>query len=267
MTRLSNLMNLRGRRALVTGAAGGLGRVMADTLAEMGADLVLVDLPHVDLAEQAKDLAKSHGVDVQTQACDLEDSQQREALAARVLDNDSSLNILVNNAAFVGTSGLTGWAEPFENQSVETWCRALEVNLTSVFHLCQLFTPSLRASQGASIINIASIYGEYGPDWSLYEGTAMANPAAYGASKGGVIQFTRWLATTLGPDIRANAISPGGIARGQPESFVERYEARTPLQRMGTEDDFRGAIAYLASGMSAYVTGQVLRVDGGWGVW
>jgi len=95
----------------------------------------------------------------------------------------------------------------------------------------------------------------------------MANPAAYAASKGGLLQLTRWLATTLAPKIRVNAISPGGIARNQPSSFVERYEARTPLGRMATEDDFRGAIAYLASDMSAYVTGQNLRVDGGWGSW
>jgi len=95
----------------------------------------------------------------------------------------------------------------------------------------------------------------------------MANPAAYGASKGGLIQFTRWLATTLAPGVRANVISPGGIARGQPKSFVEQYEKRTPLKRMATEDDFRGAVAYLASDLSAYVTGHVLSVDGGWGTW
>ena len=95
----------------------------------------------------------------------------------------------------------------------------------------------------------------------------MASPAAYGASKGGLIQFTRWLATTLAPEVRVNAISPGGVARGQPDSFVSRYEARTPLRRMATEDDFRGAVAYLATDMSAFVTGQVLAVDGGWGVW
>ena len=95
----------------------------------------------------------------------------------------------------------------------------------------------------------------------------MANPAAYAASKGGLLQLTRWLATTLAPKIRVNAISPGGIARNQPSSFVERYEARTPLGRMATEDDFRGAIAYLASDMSTYVTGQNLRVDGGWCSW
>lgn len=267
MITLSSLMDLHGRRALITGAAGGLGGTMADCLAEMGADLVLTDLPNVDLSTKAAELAKRHSVAVQVVSFNLEDAGEREALAAKVLDGNVGLDVLVNNAAFVGTSGLRGWAEPFESQSVDTWRRALEVNLTSVFHLCQLFTPALRSSQGGSIINIASIYGEYGPDWSLYEDTAMANPAAYGASKGGVIQFTRWLATTLGPDVRVNAISPGGVARGQPESFVKRYEARTPLRRMATEDDFRGPIAYLASDMSGYVTGQIVRVDGGWGIW
>ncbi len=95
----------------------------------------------------------------------------------------------------------------------------------------------------------------------------MSNPAAYGASKGGLLQLTRWLATTMAPTVRVNAISPGGIARGQAQAFVERYKARTPLGRMATEDDFRGVVAYLATDMSAYVTGQNLLVDGGWGVW
>ena len=142
----------------------------------------------------------------------------------------------------------------------------MEVNLTAVFDLCQGVTPLLRASTGPNIINIASIYGHYGPDWSLYKGTTMGNPAAYNASKGGLIQFTRWLATTLAPDVRVNAISPGGIFRNQPEIFVNRYKAKTPLGRMATEDDFRGIIAYLASDLSKYMTGQNLTVDGGWGV-
>jgi NAD(P)-dependent dehydrogenase (short-subunit alcohol dehydrogenase family) len=240
---------------------------MSETLAEMGADLVLVDLNAPGLFEQANSLVQRYGINVQVECCDLEDSTQREALAKKVLGNGKVLDVLINNAAFVGTSGLQGWSEPFEKQTLETWRRALEVNLTSVFHLCQLFVQALRESAGGNIINIASIYGEYGPDWSLYEGTLMASPAAYGASKGGVIQFTRWLATTLGPDIRANVISPGGVVRGQPDSFVDRYEKRTPLSRMATEEDFRGAVAYLASDMSSYVTGMVLRVDGGWGVW
>ena len=95
----------------------------------------------------------------------------------------------------------------------------------------------------------------------------MGNPAAYGASKGGLIQLTRWLATTLAPAVRVNAISPGGIRRNQPGQFITRYAARTPLQRMATEDDMRGAVAYMASDLSKYVTGQNLAVDGGWGIW
>ena len=127
--------------------------------------------------------------------------------------------------------------------------------------------PLLKKSRGGSIINIASIYGSYGPDYQLYEGTSMGNPAAYAASKGGLLQLTRWLATTLAPNVRVNAISPGGVFRNQPENFVKRYVARTPLRRMATEEDFCGAISYLSSDLSRYVTGQNLAVDGGWGVW
>jgi NAD(P)-dependent dehydrogenase (short-subunit alcohol dehydrogenase family) len=174
---------------------------------------------------------------------------------------------LVNNAAFVGTSNLKGWVVPFEDQTIETWHRALEVNLAAPFHLCQKLSPLLRKSRGASIINIASIYGHCGPDWRLYDGTTMGNPAAYSASKGGLIQLTRWLSTTLAPFIRVNTISPGGVFRNQPECFTRQYEARTPLQRMATEDDFIGAVTFLATDLSRYVTGQNICVDGGWGVW
>lgn len=260
-------MNLKGRRALITGAMGGLGKVMADTLAELGADLVLVDRPGSDFQSLTETLTQCWGIKVQHRHCDLEQQDQRTELMNLLKSSGERLNIVINSAAFVGTSELQGWAVPFEEQTVDTWRRALEVNLTAVFDLCQGLTPMLRAAEGASIINIASIYGEYGPDWSLYEGTHMTNPAAYGASKGGLIQFTRWLATTIAPHVRVNAISPGGVFRNQPEKFVPRYEARTPLRRMATEDDFRGAVTYLASDLSKYVTGQNLAVDGGWGVW
>jgi NAD(P)-dependent dehydrogenase (short-subunit alcohol dehydrogenase family) len=263
---INKLMDLSGRRALITGANGGLGRIITQTLAELGADLVLLDRPGVPLVEQAGDIAKAANVDVTVRYCDLENQDERQALI-KELNQHGGLDILVNNAAFVGTSDLQGWAVPFAEQSVETWRRAFEVNLTSVFHLCQGLVPLLEKSGKGSIVNIGSIYGEYGPDWSLYEGTEMGNPAAYGASKGGLIQLTRWLATTVAPSVRVNAISPGGIARGQPSAFVDRYKRRTPLGRMATEDDFRGAVAFLSSDMSAYVTGQNLFVDGGWGIW
>jgi NAD(P)-dependent dehydrogenase (short-subunit alcohol dehydrogenase family) len=101
----------------------------------------------------------------------------------------------------------------------------------------------------------------------MYENTDINNPAAYGASKAGLIQLTKWLSTTLAPDVRVNAISPGGVFTGQPKQFVDAYSSRTPLRRMANYCDFGGAIAFLATDMSEYVTGQVLNVDGGWGVW
>lgn len=259
MTTFAQLMNLRGRRAMITGGAGHIGRVMAQTLAELGADVILVDRPGTEWSEARQGIASR----VETMECDLESEQDRARLVAKV----DSLTILVSNAAFVGTSGLPGWATPFEAQRVDTWRRALEVNLTAVFDLVKGLTPVLRKSDGASIINISSLYGQYGPDYRLYEGTEMGNPAAYAASKGGLLQLTRWLATSLAPRIRVNAISPGGVFRNQPASFVSRYEARTPLGRMAVEDDFRGAVGFLASDLSAYVTGQNIAVDGGWGVW
>jgi len=267
MATIKDLVNLKGRRGLITGATGYLGKVMSETLAELGADIILVDRPGSDFDRQAGMLSERWGVNVEGLACDLEQEESRADLIAFMGKRERGLNILVNNAAFVGTSELKGWGVPFEDQTIETWRRALEVNLTAVFDLTKGLTPLLKLADGASIINVASIYGMYGPDWGLYEGTSMSNPAAYGASKGGLIQLTRWLATTIAPDIRVNAISPGGVFRNQPDSFVRKYMERTPLKRMACEDDFRGAIAYLATDMSRYVTGQNLSVDGGWGVW
>jgi NAD(P)-dependent dehydrogenase (short-subunit alcohol dehydrogenase family) len=267
MSTIKDLGNLSGRRALITGATGALGKVFAESLAELGADLVLVDLPGSNFETLSKGLVERWAVKVDHHACDLEIQVQRDRLVSDLVSSDQCLNILVNNAAFVGTTDLPGWNVPFGEQSIDTWRRAFEVNLTATFDLCQRLLPLLKNSTGANIVNIASIYGMHGPDWSLYEDMNMSNPAAYSASKGGLIQLTRWLATTLSPDVRVNAISPGGIFRNQPKEFVKRYELKTPLARMANEEDFRGAISFLTSDLSKYVTGQVLSVDGGWGIW
>tara|TARA_B110000503_G_scaffold143017_1_gene242129 strand:- start:208 stop:1011 length:804 start_codon:yes stop_codon:yes gene_type:complete len=267
MTTLASLLSLQGRRALITGGAGHIALAAAETLAELGASLVLVDRDAQRLENVRESICANWPVVVTTIVCELEDELARETMISEVIAQCGDLDILVNNAAFAGTTELRGWNEPFAAQSLETWRRAMEVNLTAGFHLSQAFLPLMRASERGSIINIGSIYGELGPDWSLYEGTSMGNPAAYAASKGGLLQLTRWLATTIAPQVRVNAISPGGVQRGQPSSFVEKYVARTPMRRMAREDDFRGAIAYLAGDASSYVTGQVMSVDGGWGVW
>lgn len=266
MDSVKTLMSMEGRRVLITGATGALGYVIADTMAELGADLLLVDRPESDF-KSLLDVLSRHGErQLFCLPCDLESQNERDSLVS-LAKASGGINVLINNAAFVGTSGLQGWALPFEQQSVETWRRAMEVNVTAAFDLSKQFAESLRSTGNASIINVGSIYGLLGPNWGLYEGTTMANPAAYAASKGGLIQLTRWMATTLAPQIRVNCISPGGISRNQPEAFVKRYEAMTPLGRMAVEDDFRGAFAYLASDLSNYVTGQNLTVDGGWSAW
>lgn len=264
---VANKFSLEGRRAIVTGGAGHLGRVFGETLVELGAHVVLVDRDAESLAVAAASVAVAGRGSVESYRCDLESGDERRALAAALGGAAEGVSVLVHNAAFVGTNDLRGWAVPFESQSLETWRRAIEVNLTAVFDVTQALLPELRRAPGPSVINVASIYGALGPDWSLYEGTTMANPAAYATSKGGLLQLTRWLATTLAPSVRVNAIVPGGIIRGQQEKFVKRYKSRTPLQRMATEDDFQGVLAFLSSDASAYVTGQAIAIDGGWSAW
>lgn len=267
MKTINELMNLCGRRALITGANGGIGQQVAATIAELGGDLILVDRPGTDYKRLLNILKSIGEIEVSCIDCDLEDGKSRTELVNRLTNADSGIDILINNAAFVGTSDLEGWVTEFQDQTVDIWRRAVEVNLTAAFDLAKGLAPKLKQSRHGTIINVASIYGILGPDYSLYEGTQMGNPAAYAASKGGLIQLTRWLATTLAPDIRVNAISPGGVFRNQPNKFVKRYELRTPLGRMATEEDFKGITAYLASDLSAYMTGQNLSVDGGWTAW
>ncbi len=264
---LRELMSLDGRVALVTGGAGHIGRAIGHALAELGANVAVVDLSPSGAEAAASELGQHWPATVAGFACDLEQSDEVRDLPRRVCERFGRIDIIVNCAAFVGTSGLEGWAVPFEQQSEKAWRRALEVNLTAPFVLVQAASADLRASGHGSVINISSIYGLSGPDWRLYEGTSLGNPAAYAASKGGLIQATRWLSTTLAPHVRVNAIAPGGVFRDTPEPFLSRYTARTPMGRMGREEDFKGAIAYLATDLSAYVTGQCLVVDGGWTVW
>jgi len=267
MRSVKALMDLRGRVACVTGGAGHIGEALGGALAELGAAIVVLDRARDATEATAARLAREYGVATLPLQLDLEDETALRAAPDEILRRFQRLDILVHCAALVGSSDLTGWSVPFPAQSSDTWRRALEVNLTAPFVLTQACGDALRTSGHGSVINVLSIYGLVGPDWGLYEGTAMGNPAAYAASKGGLLQFTRWLATTLAPHVRVNALTPGGVWRDPREEFHKRYVARTPLGRMATEEDFKGAVAYLASDLSRYVTGQNLIVDGGWTCW
>ena len=257
-----SIFSLSGRKILVTGAAGHLGRALCEYFVSDGAIVFAVDLNEKGLASLESELKPSEG-SFFAFAMDLSDEEQRAGIAEQVASRTESLDGAVFAAALVGSSDLEGWADDFAHQSVSTWRKALELNLTAPFHLTQLLEPFLSHGNGPSIVSIGSIYGSIGPDWSLYEGLDMSNPAAYGASKGGLIQLTRWLASTLAPVIRVNMVSPGGISRGQDATFVERYSRKTPIARMATEHDIVGQVVYLLSGAASYVTGQNITIDGG----
>ena len=265
---IKETMSLEGRRALITGANGTLGKQISFALAELGADLVLHDLPDTNYEVLIQSIAKiNKKVSIETIDFDLENESSRDSLIQQLILDKRPLNILVNNAALVGTSELKGWNEDFHDQSIETWRKAFEVNLTSVFHITQGLSSKISESHNSSIINIGSIYGVVGPDYSIYENTNINNPSAYSVSKAGLIHLTKWLASTLSPNIRVNSISPGGIQyKGMPENFIEAYNRKVPMNRMGVKEDIKGAIIFLASDLSSYVTGQNIMIDGGWTV-
>lgn len=267
MTGHQELFSLADKRVLVTGASGHLGSALVKWMVADGAYVYLLDRDLEQLSVVANGLEETRPHQVALFSVDLEERQERENFAKQLGGATPQLDGIVHNAAFVGTSAGEGWSTSFEQQMLEPWARSLEVNLTAPFHLTQLLMPLLKKSPSPSIVSVGSIYGILGPDWGLYEGLEMGNPAGYAASKGGMIQLTRWLATTLGPHIRANSVSPGGIARLQPKEFVDAYVAKTPLRRMANEQDIVGAIVFLLSDASAYMTGQNLMVDGGFSAW
>jgi NAD(P)-dependent dehydrogenase (short-subunit alcohol dehydrogenase family) len=240
---------------LVTGALGNVGRVLCQQLGHRGVRVI------------GTDRADFSGADIAAWVtADLEKNPDRERLVEEVKRFATGSLGIVHNASFVGDADLQGWVGPLESLSSETWNRALEVSLTASFSLTRDLSAELRRFDGGAIVHVSSIYSRLAPDWQLYEGTQLGNPPAYGVAKAGLEQLTRWLATTLSPQVRVNAVAPGGLERSQPADFVAKYEAKVPLRRMGTEADVAKAILFLLSSDSSYITGQTLVVDGGYSI-
>lgn len=267
MKTLSTLMDLAGRQAVITGGAGHIGLAAGEALVEAGASVAILDLETESCTRRAEQLNGIRGGAAVPLPCDLKDVSQIRESAARALDQLGGVDVLIHCAGYVGTTDREGWVGPFAEQSVEAWDEAMRVNLTSAFLLTQSLADSLGRTGRGSVVFVSSTQGLVAPDHAIYEGTEMSTAAAYGASKAGLNQLARYLASVLAPAVRVNVVSPGGIERGQPENFRERYEKGTPLVRMGKEEDLKGAFLYLASDLSSYVTGQNLVVDGGWTLW
>jgi NAD(P)-dependent dehydrogenase (short-subunit alcohol dehydrogenase family) len=272
--------SLAGRTAIVTGAAGLLGRQHCRALADAGALVVATDLDAAACEAVAAELrAESAGRGagpVLAVPADITSAASLQVLRDAALRISDRIDVLVNNAAsndrFEDAAAAAALSR-FEAYPVEAFRRALDVNVTGTFLACQVLGAEMARRGAGSIINIASTYGMVGPDQRIYrrpDGTqGFWKSPVYPASKGAVLAFTRFLATTWADrGVRVNSLSPGGVAQpGQEPYFVDSYAGRTPLGRMAQAHELRGAIVFLASDASSYVTGSNLVVDGGWTAW
>ncbi len=272
---IQELLDLTGCVALVTGARH-LGYDAAEALAELGATVVLTSRDAGRAAEWAGRLCRERGATAIGMALEVTDPESWRRVVDAIEGRFGRLDVLVNNAggrspSEVRPQRIEDMAADFlEGRDVAAWRATLDTNLTGAFLGCRAVAPAMKRRRRGKIISLASIDGVVGRDLELYNGAGLsATVPDYLASKAGIIGLTRGVAAALAPHgIQVNAISPGGFERGQPEEFVRRYAARVPLGRMGRDGvDIKGAVAYLATAASDYVTGHNLVVDGGWTAW
>jgi NAD(P)-dependent dehydrogenase (short-subunit alcohol dehydrogenase family) len=243
------MINLKDKIIIVTGGNGLLGSEIVLQIKKQGGIVINFDI-------NIKSNSEITEVD-----CDITDSKSINDAINIVLKQYGKIDGLVNNA-YPRTSD---WGKIFENIQIDSWKSNVDMQLNSIFYMCQSVLEKMKIQNFGSIINMASIYGVVGPDFSIYENTEMTMPAAYSAIKGGVINFSRYLSSYYGKyNIRVNCISPGGIFNNQSEIFVKNYETKVPMKRMGMPSDIAPAICFLLSDESSYITGQNIIIDGGW---
>jgi NAD(P)-dependent dehydrogenase (short-subunit alcohol dehydrogenase family) len=252
-----DLFRLDGRIALVTGGAGIYGTHITRALAEVGAHVVVASRD-LDQCRDTADKMSAEGLKVSAMRLDLGSSGSIADVCANIVAEFGRIDILFNNAVARAGGDPTTVTE-------EEWERAMRINSTGFFMASKIFGEQMIKQRSGVMVNISSIYGVVGPNFNIYEGTDMTSPANYAFAKGGMINFTRYAASFYGRfGIRVNCVSPGGFQTDQPDIFIENYSRQTPLGRMATDDDIKGAAVFLASDASGYITGQNIMVDGGW---
>ncbi len=282
MTELPGLFDLHNRVAIVTGGAGLLGSEFCLTLAQAGARVMVADLDEGSAAATATRLSEQ-GLVTQAARLDVTDPVSVRSVVATTLAAYGRLDILVNSAALdpkMDPEHLAGQASgssagpnltSFEHFPLEAWKQALDVNLTGMFLCSQAAVQPMLAQGQGVIINLSSIYGLAAPDQRLYDRPGQPThykPPYYSATKAGVLGLTQYLAAYYaGKNIRVNALTPGGVYNGHDETFTQAYAARTVIGRMAEKDEMNGALLFLASDASTYMTGANLVVDGGWTTW
>ena len=274
--------NLTAKVAVVTGGAGLLGAEFCRTLAQAGASVVIADLNINSAQDLGEELINdgSAAIAVETDVGDLTSVQK---MVKAAIDTFGRLDILINSAALdpkfdpehifspKGQSSIAELQTTFENFPLEAWNTALRVNLTGAFLCCQAASKPMLDQGSGVIVNISSIYGLNGPDQRIYhrpDQPKQFKPAYYSVTKAGILGLTRYLsAYYAGKNIRINTLTPGGVYNDHDETFVEVYSTRTILGRMANKDELNGALLYLVSDASSYMTGANLVVDGGWTTW
>jgi NAD(P)-dependent dehydrogenase (short-subunit alcohol dehydrogenase family) len=274
---LPALFDLHGRVAIVTGGAGLLGSEFCKTLVEAGARVVIADLD-IQAAERlagSLHADRQAGVAALAVATDVTDPASVQAMVGTALQAFGRLDILVNSAAldpkFDPDHNRAPQSSAFEDYPLPAWRQALEVNLTGAFLCCQAaVAPMLEQGRGV-IVNLCSIYGLAAPDQRMYQQPGKPpeyKPVYYSVTKAGILGLTHYLAAYYaGRNIRVNTLSPGGVFNGHNIEFVQAYSARAVMGRMAHKDEMNGALLFLASDASAYMTGANLVVDGGWTTW
>ena len=253
--RYREIFSCANKVAIVTGGSGLIGKEIVKGLHEFGAKVYIADI------EKSEELI---GREIEHVHTDVTSEESVNKMITGVVRDAGRIDILVNSA-YPRTKD---WGLKFEHVTTSSWNINLNNHLGGYFLCCQKAAEQMKQQGGGTIINMASIYGVVAPDFSIYEGTEMTMPVAYSAIKGGIIALTRYIATYYAKyNVRANAVSPGGIFDNHEETFVRKYSDKTPLGRMGRPSEITGAVVFLASEASSYVTGQNLIVDGGWTAW
>ncbi len=271
---LIDKFSLEGRTALVAGGAGLLGRQFTRALGEAGANVVVADVDFAAALEQAHQL-RAEQIRAVAVRVDVTDPESVSAMVAHALSEYGRLDVLVNSAAldpkFDPQHLDEQSANDFENYALESWKKSLDINLTGVFLACQAAARAMAEQGWGVMINISSVYGLAGPDQRIYprvDGIQQYKPVDYPVTKAGILGLTRYLAAYYaGTQIRVNALTPGGIYNEHDDEFVTKYSAKAILGRMAQLDEMNGALLFLASDASSYMTGANLVVDGGYTAW